>query len=240
MSALAHLLETRGTPTVTIGLVRSHMEQTRPPRGLWVPFQLGRPLGEPEDPDFQHRVLRQALAMLERQDGPVILEDFPDDPANWQDTPGWRAPDLPAVSHPASPADWQAWFARELEALHPAWQAAAVRYGRTTVGLAGQSPEAWPGFAAQALAGELPTVAMHPTPALAVRFLCDDIKAMYSEAAQAFGPAPSSRQIDSWFWRDTTAGRLLIALRAAALRSENNALKTVGGRFFVPGQWLPD
>jgi hypothetical protein len=32
---------------------------------------------------------------------------------------------------------------------------------------------------------------------------------------------------------------LLIALRDVALASENNALRTVGGRFFVPAPWLP-
>jgi hypothetical protein len=32
---------------------------------------------------------------------------------------------------------------------------------------------------------------------------------------------------------------LLIALRSMALESENNALKTVGGRSFVPVQFLP-
>jgi hypothetical protein len=71
-----------------------------------------------------------------------------------------------------------------------------------------------------------------------LRFLCDDIKAMYSEAAQADGRPPSSRQIDAWFWSETIAGRLLIALRSMALQSENNALRTVGGRFFVPAQYL--
>jgi len=85
------MLEARGTPTVAIGLVRPQMERTRPPRGLWTPFQLGRPLGEPADPEFQRRVLMRALGLLERHDGPVILEDFPDDPPNWSDTPGWPA-----------------------------------------------------------------------------------------------------------------------------------------------------
>jgi hypothetical protein len=69
--------------------------------------------------------------------------------------------------------------------------------------------------------------------------LSDDIKALYGEAAQAEGSAPSARQIDTWFWRQTVAGQLLIALRAVAMASENNALKTVGGRFFVPAYWLP-
>lgn len=233
------MLEVRGTPTVAIGLVRAQMEKTRPPRGLWTPFQLGRPLGEPEDPAFQRRVLLQALDLLERRDGPVILEDFPDDPPNWSDTVGWQPPDLPIIETPDSAADWQAALAREMAALRPAWQRASERYGRTTIGLSGQAPERWPECVAQFLAGKLPTVALHNTPALTLRFLCDDIKAMYSEAAQADGPPPSSRQIDIWFWSRTMAGKLLVALRATALQSENNALKTVGGRFFVPTPYLP-
>ena len=77
------------------------------------------------------------------------------------------------------------------------------------------------------------------TPALALRFLADDLKALYGEAVQADGAPPSARQIDWWFWRSTVAGQLLIALRNVSLVSENNALKTVGGRFFVPVPFLP-
>ena len=82
-------------------------------------------------------------------------------------------------------------------------------------------------------------VPAHDTPALALRFLCDDLKALYGEAVQADGPPPSARQIDLWFWRETIAGQLLRALRSAAMVSENNALKTVGGRFFVPTPYVP-
>src|SRR5208337_4091330 len=118
------MLEQRGTPTVTLGLVRLQMEQTRPPRGLWTPFQLGRPLGEPEDAAFQRRVLMQALGLLERPDGPVILEDFPDDPPNWLDTPGWQPPALSDAPAPNDPASWAVAFARELAELRPTWLAA--------------------------------------------------------------------------------------------------------------------
>jgi hypothetical protein len=232
------MLEARGTPTVAIGLVRPQMEKTRPPRGLWTPFQLGRPLGEPEDPAFQRRVLLQALRLLERRDGPVILEDFPDDPPNSSDTAGWRPGELPIIETPDSAAGWQAALARELAELRPTWQRACKRYGRTTIGLSGQPPKDWPDCVARLLAGELPTVPLHNTAALTLRFLCDDIKAMYSEAAQADGPPPSSRQIDMWFWSQTTAGKLLVALRSVALQSGNNALRTVGGRFFVPTPYL--
>ena len=44
-----------------------------------MPFELGRPFGTPGEPDFQRRVLQSVLALLKRDDGPVILEDFPDD-----------------------------------------------------------------------------------------------------------------------------------------------------------------
>jgi hypothetical protein len=235
------MMESRGFATTAIGLVRYQMEQVRPPRGLWTPFQLGRPLGEPENSDFQRRVLMQALALLERQDGPVILEDFPEDPPGWLDRPGWNPPIQGAAPGPTpeTPAAWAQKFAAELASIHPHWEKAQSRYGRTTVGLSGQTPEAWPGFTAAVLRGEFPVALPHETTALSLRFLCDDIKALYSEAAQSAGPAPASRQIDDWFWTSTIAGQLLIALRGAAIASENNALKTVGSRFFVPTPFLP-
>ncbi len=228
------MLEERGIATVAIALARGQAERTRPPRALFVPFQLGRPLGLPGDAAFQHRVLLAALGLLERADGPVILQDFAEEDPNWQDTPGWQPP-LPAVAAPLSIGA----FAAELMALAPAWARAQQRHGRTTVGLAGQPPEDWAGFCAAVLEGGLPSVALHPTTALAVRFLCDDIKALYGEAAAADGPPPSARQADLWFWRETQAGALLLALRGVTMTSDNNALKTVGGRFFVPVPWLP-
>jgi len=205
-----------------------------------VPFMLGRPLGEPNDIAFQRRVLLQALRLLERTDGPVILEHFPDDNPSWFDRPDWKpAVTLPAPGSPTSAAQWEAAFRAELALVLPVWERFEARFGRTTVGLAGQPPAAWPAFAAAFLDGGLPIVPSHDTPALALRFLADDLKALYGEAAQAIGAQPSARQIDGWFWRQTVAGQLLIALRAVSVESENNALRTVGGRFFVPAPYLP-
>ncbi len=205
-----------------------------------VPFMLGRPLGEPNDAPFQRRVLLQALRLLERTDGQVILEHFLDDNPSWFDRSDW----VPSVSLPLPEAvqgseNWAGALRTELANVMPAWERFKIRFGRTTVGLAGQPPESWAGFATAFLDGGLPTVPMHDTPALALRFLADDLKALYGEAVQADGEAPSARQIDHWFWRQTAAGQLLIALRNVALESENNALKTVGGRFFVPVSYLP-
>src|SRR5258706_14491758 len=93
---MAHMLEERGLPTVVLALVLPQVEKTRPPRPLMLPFVLGRPLGEPNDAPFQRRVLLRALRLLERQDGPVLLEHFPDDNPSQFDRPDWE----PAVSLP--------------------------------------------------------------------------------------------------------------------------------------------
>ena len=254
MSALAHLLEERGLPTTVLALVLPQVENTRPPRALFLPFLLGRPLGEPNDPAFQRRVLLQALRLLERTDGKVILEHFAHDPPSWFDRTDWQpavrlerpasptnAPASPtnAPASPTNAAEWEAAFRLELALVLPAWERFKARFGRTTIGLAGQDPNAWPAFAASFLNGELPVAPLHDTPALALRFLADDIKALYGEAVQADGEPPSARQIDAWFWRETTAGQLLLALRAMAMESPNKALKTVGGRFFVPAPYVP-
>jgi len=46
-----------------------------PPRALAVPWPLGFPLGAPDDPALQRRVLVAMLELLPRVDVPV-LEDF--------------------------------------------------------------------------------------------------------------------------------------------------------------------
>ena len=237
---MAHMLEERGIATTVLALALPQVEKTRPPRAVMTPFMLGRPLGEPNDAAFQRRVLLQALNLLERTDGPNILEHFEDDNPSWFDRLDW----VPAVSLPTpgsyeSAAAWEAALRAEMALVLPVWERFKTRFNRTTVGLAGQPPQDWPAFATSFLDGALPTVPLHDTPALALRFMADDLKALYGEAVQADGAPPSARQIDWWFWRQTVAGQLLIALRSAAMVSENNALKTVGGRFFVPVPFLP-
>lgn len=69
MSALSYFLERDGLATTGISLVRENTENMQPPRALWVPFPLGRPLGKPGDAAFQHRVIAAGLALLHREKG---------------------------------------------------------------------------------------------------------------------------------------------------------------------------
>ena len=235
------MLEDRGLATTMIGLIRPHMERSQNPRGLFVPFPLGRPLGRPGDAAFQRRVLMAALRLLERRDGPVILEDFPDDAPGQAGVPGWAPPfALPVPATPGTPQAWAAALAAELAQVLPWWERARDRFGRTTVGVSFQPPQAWPAYAAAFLAGGLPDApAPMPSPAVGLRFLADDLKALYTEAVQAVGDAPAPDQVSAWLYRDTLAGRFLLALRTAALASDDPGFKTAGGRFLVPIPWLP-
>lgn len=44
------------------------------PRSLEVPWPLGFPLGEPDDPELQREVLRRLLALTDRGDVPVTAD----------------------------------------------------------------------------------------------------------------------------------------------------------------------
>ena len=236
------MIEARGVATVTIGLVRPHVEKTKPPRGLWVPFPLGRPFGEPEDAAFQRRVLLQALGLLERKSGPVLLEDFPDDAPSMRDRPDWKPqvvlPDL-AVPAAGDVAGWISGVTAEMAKVIPHWEAAQHRYGRTTVGLSRLPPKDWVPFAAPFLAGEIadsPVAGL--SPALVVRYIADDVKALYAEAVQAIGPQPSGAQVNRWFWDMTLAADFLRALRTAAIASPHTGFNTAGSRFIVPAPYV--
>ncbi len=230
------MIESRGVPTVTLGLVRAHLEATAPPRALFVPFVLGRPLGEPEDAAFQSRVLRHALGLLERVDGPVILEDFAVDAPSHRKRPGWA----PGIVLPGGIADAPG-VAREIAALMPHWLRAVARFGRSTVGITPVAPADMAGALAPYLAGgkvESPVAGL--APALALRFIADDLKAFYSEAAQEAGEQPGVGQVDRWFWSETLAGQFLVALRRAGMANPDNAIRAFATRFLVPVPYLPE
>ena len=74
---IAAELERQGIPTVAIQLLRVVAEKVGPPRSLWVPFKHGYPLGEPDNPELQHKVIEAALSVLENPDlEPRTIVDY--------------------------------------------------------------------------------------------------------------------------------------------------------------------
>ena len=130
MSALGHYIEEEGIATVAIALVRPQAERTRPPRALWVPFELGRPFGPPSDPAFQKQVILAALRLLEAEAGPVLLADFPEDDPREAPDPRWRPP-IGATGSGEPLADA---LIAEAAALAGPYARSCAERGRTTVG----------------------------------------------------------------------------------------------------------
>lgn len=240
MSGLAHYLEDEGIATTIVSLVKVHSEKTRPPRSLWVPYVLGRPLGAPNAPDEQRRILTSALALLERTDGPCLLEDFANPQEDLADDT-WVCPAALPDPSDIEVDQMVAALKTELAIIKPLYDKAIQETGRTTVGLATLGVADLPDFIAAMMRGEIPAgsqVGSQGGFALGfeLRFAVDDLKAMYLEAA-AWGPgSPSEEQLLSWFWRTSVAARLLWALSGVMRRSEDPALKFIGGNFLIPAE----
>lgn len=238
MSALSHYLEAEGVPTVAVSLIRLHTERIENPRSLWVPFELGRPLGPPRDAGFQLSVMTQALQLLTAKNGPVILADFPDEDPTSMDVPNWAPPfDVaPPEANLVSGAALDRALQHEAAKVLPAYEHFKQLNGRTTLGLSGMGIEAIITYVAGFLAQT-----GHPEPPQGVtavqllRWAIDDLKAFYLEAMSAGPEIPSSRQMQTWFWDRTLAAHVIIELRRLLLGRDDKQSQAVGRMNLVPG-----
>jgi hypothetical protein len=231
VSALGHYLEEEGIPTVAIALVRPQAEHTRPPRALWVPFELGRPFGPPGDAAFQKQVILTALRLLEAEAGPVLLADFPEDDPREVPDPRWRPP-IAAKGSGRALVDA---MTAEIAALATPYARSCTERGRTTVGLSGLSSAAAAAYAAAWLHGSPPDSPVPDmSPVLCLRFAVDDLKAYALEAAITPGTQPSSGQLGDWLWNETATGAAIRALRRQLADSPDDRAKLIATMFLVP------
>ncbi len=70
------LIENAGIPTVSITLLPEVTKHVRPPRALVVDRPLGYPLGAPNDPGLQKRIMIAALSLLSEPAGSMLLRHF--------------------------------------------------------------------------------------------------------------------------------------------------------------------
>ena len=234
MSGLAHYFEDEGVPTVVVALIREQAEKLRPPRALWVPFPLGRPFGAPNHADRQRRVLRRALALLEAPLGPVLVDFDETGPENEVEDAAWVCP-VRFAPPPVADTGIARRLADELTLLRPWYELGVERRGRTTLGLAKAPVEAAAAWLAAFAEGR---TAPPPAPGESIpdnlRWAAEDLKAFYHEAASAQpGPAPGAR-LESWFWKESTAGELLNALCRRCLADDDETVREVGEITLVP------
>ena len=215
--------------------MREHTEALAPPRALWVPFMLGRPLGVPNDAAFQRKVLLAALRLLERNEGPV-LEDFPED-APFDDLGPEPENLVCPVSFPRlTEGGTLAERLRDEVAQLGAWHEVAVqRRGRTTLGTTGLAAGALAEFVGAWTTDAAPaTFREGLAPPAALKLACDELKAYYYEAKSAQPGRHSSADIQRWFWTETAAGQAFLHIRQRAKESGDPALEPIANLSLVP------
>ena len=189
-----------------------------PPRALWVPFPLGRPLGVADDPVFQLDVMRASLAMLATATEPTI-EDYPIE-APEAGPEAWACPLNLAVE---SDDTLSSRLLAEVGRLRP-WAAETRRTrGRTFFGLSGatadQVDEVAAVLAEVAESGNVdgrPDGGIewaHEMPFL-LRHLAEDLRSFYHEAiaAQPGETPPNHDALNAWIFGGTVLGEVLIEL----------------------------
>ena len=203
----------------------------RPPRALWVSFELGRPFGVPDDADFQHDVLRAALDLLVADEGPVLV-DYPHDAPSAQTDKGegWACP----VSFgPVSDTTTEGSLAAEIAQLQPWYDLSVQHRGRTTFGASGLELDRIVRLITDLLEPAPGDDAAVPSADL-LKLATEDLKAFYFEAALAQPEGASSLAVQDWFWGETEAARLLYRLRDALGDNSDPAIRRFAGWLLVP------
>jgi hypothetical protein len=230
--------------TAQIALVREHTEQIRPPRALWVPFSLGRPLGVPNDTAFQRRVLISVLDLFAAESGPVLV-DFPDDApgdpagASEEEMEGMACPVPMAPTPEEDDDDRAAALTREITRLGPWYDLTVDKRGRTTVGISGLEMEDAARYVAAILDDPMSD---SPRDDLsrgeALKLACEDLRAYYLEAVTAQPGHTSIAEREDWFWNETHAGKAFWALKPICQASDDPMMQAMGNYLLVPRSQL--
>ena len=218
MGALSHYIERAGVATTGVSLIREHVAGMNVPRSLWVPFPLGRPMGPADDAEFQRDVLRAGLQLLNSATEPTVADYERDAPMG--DPAGeWACAVALPQPEPSDDADALAQgLLDEVRALAPWYDEGRRSRGRSSVGASGLDADQ-----IELMAGELARFAggaepagngeagwAHPAP-VRYKFMADDLRAFYHEAAAAQpGARPGSdADLNGWVFGQTQLGEVL-------------------------------
>ena len=69
---------------------------------------------------------------------------------------------------------------------------------------------------------------------VALKRVCDDLKAYYYEAVAAQPTNLTAPAIDHWFWHETAAAKVFLALRQRCVQSADPSLRPLGELVLVP------
>ncbi len=207
-----------------------------------MPFELGRPLGVPNDAAFQKRVMVAVFALLDHEAGPVLV-DYPEDVPEGADglsedeMTGMVCPiDLPRMPDANAPASelGQALFA-EMDSLSPWYDLAVRTRGRTTVGPSELDLKVAAKFVADFLEDqETPAPRDDLVKGRVLKLAYEDLKAYYGEAITAQPGYGTSLRVENWLFNETAFGKVLWTLRRICRKSDDEYYQYLGRNSIVP------
>ena len=219
-------------------MIYEHTATIRPPRALWVPFELGRPLGVPNDPAFQKRVLTAALNLLAEMSGPILAEYSESAPSDPDSEESWVCPvNFGAQKPDTEQAGILSRVLGEISDLSPWFELGRERRGRSVFGVSQLNIQDCTRFLASLLTSRNPE-SRAPNASLgeSLKRTSEDLFAWYTEAAAAQPGAllPTSRALENWYWNETAAGRLILDLARSRFDHPDPLVRRVIERNLIP------
>ena len=229
MSVLAHFFESFGFATVLVGFVREHIEAIKPPRALWLNFPMGRPFGKPNDPEYQIKVIRAAFSLFNVASGPV-LHDFPEVIPVKNGRMGYALP-VELVMKKSQIGDVDIMLQevkKEIDNMKSDYNKALANRGRTTVGASQMKINEFADYIATFVKGNIP---QSPRKGLGsvpqLKLVVEDLQAYYTETITYRDNIDDFEILGTWFWEKTKAGKMILALEAVSLESDNKILRQI-------------
>ena len=226
---LAHFFESFGFSTVLVGFVREHIEAIKPPRALWLNFPMGRPFGKPNDPEYQIKVIRAAFSLFNVASGPV-LHDFPEVIPVKNGRMGYALP-VELVMKKSQIGDVDIMLQevkKEIDNMKSDYNKALANRGRTTVGASQMKINEFADYIATFLKGNIP---QSPRKGLGsvpqLKLVVEDLQAYYTETITYRDNIDDFEILGTWFWEKTKAGKMILALEAVSLESDNKILRQI-------------
>jgi hypothetical protein len=220
---------------VVIALVPQHAQRIKPPRTLLVPFDLGRPLGVPEDAGFQHRVVSAALELLERVDGPVFQEYEEQAPERDDESEeGWSCP--VTFKKKGTDESIEQQLLSEIGLLQPWYDKGRSERGYSSFGVSEMNLEEIVSFLASFLedrpASSVPLSNYSISDAL--KYAAEDLKAFHNESATSQPGRVTLSEVENWYWGETAAGRLVREIKNTCTDHTDPMVKIVAAFTLVP------
>ncbi|MEL0105980.1 MAG: hypothetical protein ACO3MW_13800 [Rhodospirillales bacterium] len=194
-------------------------------------------MGAPHEPEFQTKVLTTGLNLLLADGTPPLLVDFPEDApvsVNQRDEQeAWVCP----VSFPPPPeqgSEIQKALLEEIKTLAPWYDVAVQNNKRTTFGLSGLSIEDAARFIIRVSEGSTENPITSMTFAEAIKRSVEDIKAFYLEAIAAQPSGATSKDLYSWLWQETAAGKLFGQLQPICAADDDPQMQYLARQSLIP------